>query len=378
MPRASSTTTLRSALGEYLATEAAGGACLLAGAVAAVVWANTRWAHIHDELLGHRIGPLDVRSWVTDGLMTLFFFVVGLEISREVRTGELRRPRAAALPVLAALGGMVVPALIYLAWNPSAPGARGWAVPMATDIAFAVGVLALLGPRVPPPVKLFLLALAIVDDLGAILVIAVAYASRVDLAWLAAAGVAVGGVWAAKGRPLALVSLGPLAWWCTHESGVHATIAGVALAFAIPPARGETYERRVHPVATFLVVPLFALANAGVAVDAHVFAGDAGRVAAGTGVGLVVGKLVGISGASWIAVRCGVANLPAGMGVRHVVGAALLGGIGFTVSLVVTHLAFGADAQLLAGAKAAILGASVLAAVLGTVVLLASGRRVSA
>jgi len=367
-------TRIRSALSDFLATEAAGGALLVAAAAAAVIWANSPWAAGHDRLFSVDLGPLDLHDWINDGLMALFFFVVGLEISRELTTGELRQPRAAALPVLAALGGMVVPALVFLAFTLSGPGARGWGIPMATDIAFAVGVLALLGSRVPSPVKLFLLALAIVDDLGAILVIAVAYSDGVNLLWLGGAVAAIAGVWLAKGNPVVLIVLGSVAWWCTHESGVHATIAGVALGFAVPAGRGESYEHRLHRVTTFLVVPLFALANAAVALSGDAFGGEAGRVALGVAAGLIVGKVVGISGATWLALRLGAATLPEGMRFAHVVGAGALAGIGFTVSLFITELAFPGRPELLAGAKVAILGASVAAAVVGAGLLAFAAR----
>ena len=212
---------------------------------------------------------------------------------------------------------------------------------MATDIAFALGVLALLGRRVPPSVKLFLLALAIVDDLGAILVIAVVYSDGVDLRWLAAAAAGVAVVGLARGRWWVLVTVGPAVWWATHESGVHATIAGVALGFVVPGSRGERYEHRLHPFTTYLVVPLFALANAGVGFTGDAFGGGPeARVALGVAVGLVVGKLVGVSGAAWLAVRCRVAALPEGARMGHLVGAGALAGIGFTVSLFVAELAF--------------------------------------
>jgi NhaA family Na+:H+ antiporter len=364
----------RRALRGFLAAEAAGGVLLVAAAVVALIWANVAGGS-QTRLFATDLGPLDLHGWVNEGLMALFFLVVGLEISRELTVGELRRPKAAALPVLAALGGMAVPALVYLAVNPTGPGARGWGIPMATDIAFAAGVVALLGRRVPSSIRLFLLALAIVDDLGAIIVIAVAYSQRVHLAWLLAAGIAVTAVWLARGHPAALATLGPLAWWCTHESGVHAAIAGVALGFAVPSARDERYERLLHPITTYLVVPLFALANVDVRLSTGAPTGAAGRVAAGVAVGLVLGKLVGVAGAGWLAVRLRLAVLPDGATFAHLVGAAAVAGIGFTVSLFVTELALQDEPTLVAGAKIAILAASVVAAAVGTLVFGVLGRR---
>ena len=266
---------------DFLQTVAAGGLFLLAATVVALGWANSPFAAVYEGLWSTELtvgaGPLavteDLKHWVNDGLMTLFFFVVGLEIKRELVVGELREPRRASLPVLAALGGVVVPAGIFLLLNAGGEGGRGWGIPMATDIAFAVGVLAVLGSRVPPGAKVFLLTLAIVDDILAITVIAVFYTSQLAVAWLA---VAAGMVLVLLLRQLgvraisAYVPLGVLVWLATLESGVHATIAGVALGLATParPVGGrpvlEQLQHRLHPLSSYLVIPLFALANAGV------------------------------------------------------------------------------------------------------------------
>ena len=317
--------------------------------------------------------------WVNDALMTIFFFVVGLEIKRELVTGELRDRGRAALPALAAVGGMVVPALIYVALNVGGGGLDGWAIPMATDIAFAVGVLALLGvARAAPAPKLFLLTLAIVDDIGAIVVIALFYSkgsSRV-------AGRR--GAVRARGRrhvaPACRSCLSrtsyqaSLLWLCLHEAGIEPTLAGVVLGLLTPalPRRGvpvlERLESMLHPVSSFVIVPIFALANAGV-----ILTGDAidhalaSRVTIGIVAGLVVGKFVGILGASSLAVRTGVGRLPEGLGMRHLTGVAILGGIGFTVSLFITDLAF--RGQVIDDAKIGVLAASTLAGVIGLVVL---------
>ncbi len=370
---------------DFVSLEAASGIVLLLAAAAALVWVNTdtagytSWWH-HQLTIGP--GELAITEslvhWVNDALMTVFFFVVGLEIKRELVTGELRDRQRAALPALAALGGMVVPALLFVAINLGGNGLDGWAIPMATDIAFAVGVLALLGPRVPSSLKLFLLALAIVDDIGAIVVIALFYSRGLDPWWLLGA-LAVTLLIVAMSRldvdhPIAYVVPGIVLWWCLHEAGVEPTLAGVALGLLTParPRRGvpvlERLEDGLHPVSSFVIVPIFALANAGV-----VLSGDAidhalsSQVAIGIVVGLVVGKFIGIFGASTLAVRAGIGALPRGVHLRHVAGVAVLGGMGFTVSLFITDLAF--RGEMIDDAKIGVLAATVTAAVLGTIVL---------
>jgi len=404
---------------QFLDTEASGGVVLLAAAVVALVWANSPWSAGYESLWSTelRLGLGDVqlvedlRHWVNDALMAVFFFVVGLEIKRELVAGELRSPRTAALPAIAALGGMAVPALLYLAVNAGNAGADGWGIPMATDIAFAVGVVALLGSRVPAALKLFLLTLAIVDDIGAIVVIAAFYSGGVEPGALAvAAGAAVAVValrWLRIDWPVAYIAVGVVLWLATYQSGVHATLAGVALGL-LTPARplapelltadwvsdladdpspedlallrrvartsvspAERLQHDLHPVTSFVIVPLFALANAGVELDAGALeAPGATAVALGVGLGLVVGKLVGVAGASWLAVRLGIGRLPDGVTSRQVVGVAAVAGIGFTVSLFVAGLAFPSAPALEDAAKLGILGASVVAALLGSAILL--------
>jgi Na+:H+ antiporter, NhaA family len=370
---------------DFVSLEAASGIVLLVAAAAALVWANTDAAGYtswwHRELT---IGPGDLAiteslvHWVNDALMTVFFFVVGLEIKRELVTGELRDRQRAALPAVAALGGMVVPALVFVAINVGGSGLDGWAIPMATDIAFAVGVLALLGPRVPSSLKLFLLALAIVDDIGAIVVIALFYSRGLDGWWLLGAlATTMAVVVMARLRvdhPIAYVVPGIVLWWCLHEAGVEPTLAGVLLGLLTPavPRRGvpvlERLEHGLHPVSTFVIVPIFALANAGV-----VLSGDAidhalsSRVTIGIVAGLVVGKFVGIFGASALAVRARIGALPQGVGLRHLAGVAVLGGVGFTVSLFITDLAF--RGEVIDDAKIGVLAASACAAILGMIVL---------
>lgn len=376
---------LTAPLREFLSTEAAGGVVLLAAAAAGLVWANVAGRSYHD--LWHRELTLGVggtriteglREWVNDGLMTLFFFVVGLEIKRELVTGELRDRRTATLPALAALGGMVVPALIYLAIG-RAEGPRGWGIPMATDIAFAVGVISVLGNRAPSGLRIFLLSLAIVDDIGAIAVIAVFYTDDLHLAWLLGAVAALAATVVVRragvSHPLAYVPLGAAAWLATFESGVHATIAGVALGLLTParPVRGRSVlvelEHRLHPWTSFLIVPLFGLANAGVALGGSALsAAVESRVTWGVALGLLIGKTVGITGASVLAVRAGWGRLPEGVRFDDLVGGAVLGGLGFTVALFVADLAF-AGGELLDRAKVGILAGSLASGLLGAVLI---------
>jgi NhaA family Na+:H+ antiporter len=401
----------------FLATEAAGGVVLVVVAVVALAWANSPWRDTYESFwhspVDLRVGAFgfsgDLHHAVNDGLMAIFFLVVGLEIKRELVTGDLRDPRVAALPAFAAFGGMVVPALIYLAFNAGGPGADGWGIPMATDIAFAVGVLALLGPRVPSTLKLFLLSLAIVDDVGAILVIALFYTADLDVTALMLAGATV--LVALLLRSLRVhwlpvyLALGVICWLATFESGVHATIAGVVFGLLAParpiaPAElarewsldlsdepsadelrtlatiatesvspAERIEHLLHPLTSFVIVPVFALANAGVEIRAGAFdASGATTVALGVGLGLVVGKLIGVFAATWLAVRTGVAALPSGASWPAIAGVAATAGIGFTVSLFVTGLAFD-DPALVDATKLAILAASVVAAIGGAGVL---------
>ncbi len=379
----------------FLKTEEGGGFALFAGSLVALLWVNvfgiggyeSFW---HTELtigIGDASITEDLGHWVNDGLMTLFFFLISLEIKREVVTGDLREPRRAALPVLAAAGGVAVPILIFLALTAGSDGTSGWGIPMATDAAFAIAALALLGERVGVGAKLFLVTIAVVDDVLAIGVIAVAYTSGLSLPWLLAAIgllIVIGGM-----RRLGVAAIWPYAivgvavWVATLESGIHATIAGVALAFMTPahPVDGrsvlEELEERIHPWTSFLVLPIFALANAGVVIGGDALGvGDGARVAAAVALGLVVGKLVGITVASWLAVRLRIGALPEGVGFRSVVGIAALAGIGFTVSLFIAALAYD-DPLLVESAKLGILGGSVVSAAIGVAILAPGGRHPS-
>jgi NhaA family Na+:H+ antiporter len=383
------------ALQDFLRDEAAGGIVLVACALVAVAWANSPVSDSYADFWGQYLtigwGPAaiteDLQHWVNDGLMAVFFFVVGLEIKRELAIGELHDPRAAALPAAAAVGGVVVPALIFVALTSGAAGA-GWGIPMATDIAFAVGVLALLGDRVPAGAKLLLLSVAIVDDIIAISVIALFYTETVSLAWLAGAGAGLGLVVVLRLLGVTAiwpyVVVGVAVWAATLESGVHATIAGVALGLLTPAGDVggrnvlATLEHRLHPWSAFVVVPLFALANAGVGFGGGVL-GEAAESALpwAIALGLVVGKIVGISGAVWIAVRTGLGRLPQGVSSLHVVAVAAVAGIGFTVSLFIADLAYD-DAALTETAKIGIFAGSMLAALIGSALMVLAARRSAA
>jgi NhaA family Na+:H+ antiporter len=375
-----------SALREFLHEEAAAGAALVIASVVALIWANSPFADSYHDVWHHALTlgrgawavTEDLQHWINDGLMAIFFFVVGLEIKRELVTGELRGVRAATLPAIAAVGGAILPAAIFLAVAPAGEASRGWGVPMATDIAFAVGVLALAGARADAGTKLLLLSIAIVDDIIAIAVIAIFYSTGISLGWLAIAvlvlaGIALMGRWVTS--PWAYVIPALVAWYALLESGVHATIAGVALGLLTPahPIRGrpvlEQLEHALHPVSAFFVVPLFALANAGVYLrEGALAAAFSSALTWAIVAGLIVGKTFGITGATFGARRLGIGVLPAGMPAVRVWPVAGLGGIGFTVALFIADLAFN-DPAMINDAKVGILGASVAAALIGSALL---------
>ena len=418
----------------FVKLEAAGGILLLVCAVIALVWANSPFSESYFSLwqtlvtvgAGGFVISKPLLLWINDGLMAIFFFVVGLEIKREVLVGELSSPKAAALAVAAAFGGMVVPAALYALLNAGTDGASGWGIPMATDIAFALGVLALLGSRAPLALKVFLTALAIVDDLGAVLVIALFYTAEISWGALGVgAGVLAALVVANRlriQRPAVYVVLGIALWVACLKSGIHATVAGVLLALTIPARRridmheflargnellrvfardvrpGKTepstdqrdalhalevtcrhaetplirMEHALHGWVAFLIIPLFALANAGVTLGGDLGAAFGNRVTLGIVLGLFVGKQLGVTGFAWLAVRLGWAALPAGVTWRQIYGVSYLCGIGFTMSLFIANLAF-AEAALLDSAKVGILTASLVAGLGGWFMLTRGG-----
>ncbi len=377
---------------EILRTETVGGALLLTAAVFAIVWANSPWSVSYTSLStfvpwpgGAAVGwGLDLAHWASDGLLAIFFFVVGLELKREFVAGDLRDPQRAALPVVAAVCGMIVPALIYVALTAPAGGEalRGWAVPTATDIAFALAVLAIIGSHLPSGLRTFLLTLAVVDDLLAITVIALFYTDEFEPLALAAALIPIGlfGLLVQLRRTWwwALVPLAVVAWSLVHASGVHATIAGVLLGFTVPVVAksgtssglAEQLEHRWRPVSAGFAVPVFALFAAGVSLQGGAFAAAvADPVALGVVVGLVAGKVIGISGSTFIMAKLTRAELDDDLRWPDIVGLSLLAGIGFTVSLLIGELAFGAGSERDAHVKAAVLLASLIAAVLAAAVL---------
>ena len=369
--------------------QAAGGIILMVAAALALVLDNSPLAYFYDQLLSTpvvvQVGALLIDKplllWINDGLMAIFFFLVGLEIKREFVEGRLSNRRQAGLPVFAAVGGMVVPALIYVALNANDPTAiGGWAIPAATDIAFALGVLALLGPRVPVALKVFLLALAIIDDLGAIIIIAVFYTSNLapSVLAVAAAGVAILAFLNFRGvtRLSPYLVVGLVVWVCVLKSGVHATLAGVVIALFIP-LRAENEdghsplkhtEHGLAPWVAFGVMPIFAFANAGVALHGLSLADLMAGIPLGIAAGLFIGKQVGIMGFVWIGVKLGLARLPDGVTWLQVYGASLLAGIGFTMSLFIGTLAF-SDPEHAAAVRIGVLTGSVLSALVGYAVL---------
>ena len=428
-------------LEEFIHRQTTSGMLLMLSAVVALVIANGPLAETYAHILhadfsvgsGEWMLSMSVHHWINDGLMALFFLVVGLELKRELLVGELSDPRQALLPIMAAIGGMLLPALVYFSMNSGGPEANGWGVPMATDIAFALGVLALLGGRVPPALLTLLVALAIVDDLGAVIVIALFYTSDLNLVALAAVGGILAMLFALNlggiRRLLPYMLLGILLWLALLKSGIHATLAGVLLAFTIPmkpkldtprflararklleeireayeeepciilndrmrsrptalvegallaQAPAQRLEHSLHIPSAYLIIPVFALANAGIPLDFGAF-GEvfANPVALGVMLGLVGGKLLGIVGFIWITVRLGWSRLPQGVGFSHIIGMALLGGIGFTMSIFIAELAFAGDPEDLLMAKTGILLASLIAGLGGYFWLRVTGRKMA-
>lgn len=418
-------------LDEFIHRQTTSGVLLMICALAALYIANSQWSEAYHHLLemtftigveGFQLSK-SVHHWINDGLMAVFFFVIGLELKREILVGELADPHQAILPIIAALGGMLMPVLFYIAINPEGDTFDGWGVPMATDIAFALGALALLGSRVPKSLLMFLVALAIVDDLGAVMVIALFYTETINLPALITTLVILfllvalnlGGI----RRPLPFILLGVILWIAMLKSGIHATLAGILLAFTIPmrpkydPVRflsqinelfeqikrayqredniikndelrsrvqalgdgvqlvqapAQILERKLHLTSAYLVIPVFSLANAGIPIDWSSLDSIATHpVSVGITVGLVMGKLIGIAGFTWLAVKLGLSTLPPDLNLKHIVGVSLMGGIGFTMSIFIAELAFAHRPEDLLMAKTGVLIASVLAGVSGFV-----------
>ena len=386
---------LRSTFTRFFQLEAASGLLLIAAAALALIVNNSPLSHYYTAFLdvpvAVHIGAVQIAKpsllWINDGLMALFFLLIGLEVKRELLEGQLSKPSQVVLPGAAAIGGMVVPALIYWYINKDYPDALdGWAIPMATDIAFALGVLALLGKRVPVSLKLFLMTLAIIDDLGAIIVIAVFYSSElsgVSLMLAAAcliALIAMNRLGVIKVAPYMIIGL--ILWVCVLKSGVHATLAGVTLAFCIPLRTKNsetspllTIEHALHPWVAYAILPLFAFANAGVSLSGVTLHSFVSHVPMGIAAGLLIGKTVGVFGLTWIAIKTGMAALPAGANWGQVFGVAILCGIGFTMSLFVGSLAFVAGSDYVGMDRMGILTGSILAALIGYGVTLFFSRK---
>lgn len=374
-------------LRDFLKEESAGGVVLMISALAALIVANSGLAGWYSDTLAtpihFTVGGTGIEKpallWINDGLMALFFFLVGLEVKREVLTGQLSSWQQSSLPIFAALGGMVAPALVFVAINWNTPeNLNGWAIPAATDIAFALGILALLGSRVPVALKALLLAVAVIDDIGAIMIIALFYTPGVETNMLIAAAVVFAALFligrARVGSRLPYVILGVILWYLVLKSGVHATLAGVALALTIPlKSRGgedvlEHMEHDLHPWVAFMVVPIFAFANAGVGLLDIELSALLAPLPLGIAMGLLVGKQVGIVGFAWLATKTGIASLPAGISWMQMWGLSLIAGIGFTMSLFIGNLAFASPEQI-AAVKLGVLSGSLIAAIAGVVIL---------
>jgi NhaA family Na+:H+ antiporter len=371
----------------FLKDESIGGKLILVAALLSLFVVNSplrdEFDHFWHTTFSLGIGSwglaLDLRHWVNEGLMAFFFLVVGLEIKRELVKGELKNKKTAVLPIGAAVGGMMVPAVIYVLFNINTDAVQGWGIPIATDIAFAVAVLSLLGNRVPTSLKIFLLTLAIADDMGAIFIIALFYAEIINYWYLAASFLLVIGIFLLRKRlahRIYLVSLvGIMLWITTHLSGIHASIIGAVMGFLVPlsvsnnkVSVAEKAEKFFLPITTFIILPLFAFANAGFTISTNALTTNQ-SILWGIFFGLVIGKVVGISLASWLLVKLNIAQLPNGVGWRQVIGVGFIAGIGFTVSIFITELAFSGNESFLTTAKMGIFIASAISALLGYIVL---------
>lgn len=371
----------------FLTDEATGGKIILGATILSLIVMNVGYRSAFSQFWHTNLSigiaqyaiKLDLRHWLNEGLMSFFFLVVGLEIKRELVKGELRNLKTALLPIGAAIGGMIVPALIYLSFNFHAGTIRGWGIPIATDIAFAVTVLTLIGKRAPRSLKIFLLTLAIVDDIGAIVVIALFYAQIIRYEFLLVSILLIVAIWLfrkyLRSRLLLFAALGIILWTTTHLAGIHASIVGAALGLLAPlPTRDNRasvsaqLEKFFLPISTFLILPLFAFANAGFVISRTAFNGS-GSLMYGIILGLVFGKSIGISGAGWLLVRFRIAEKPDDIRWRHIIGVGLIAGVGFTVSIFITELAFQDNQQLVDTAKLSIFIASAISASLGVVLI---------
>ncbi len=373
-------------LNDFLKKESAGGILLMFAALAAILIANSPLSSFYTQLLGI---PVTVGAgnflidkplllWINDGLMAIFFFLIGLEVKREVMTGQLASWKQASLPLFAAIGGIILPALIFVGVNIGSPeNMNGWAIPAATDIAFALGILALLGSRVPVALKALLLAIAIIDDIAAIMIIALFYTAEINMAALGYGAVALAALFVCNrlkmARTLPYLLLGAILWVCVLKSGVHATLAGVAAAFAIPLAAGEErplerMEHALHGWAAFVIVPIFAFANAGVSFAGVEASALLEPLPLGIALGLIIGKQIGIFGFAYAAVKTGFANLPEGVSWVQIYGLSCIAGVGFTMSLFIGNLAFDNAAQI-DMVKIGVLSGSLVAALLGYALL---------
>lgn len=386
MTHASSPSRRPSLFGAFLKTEASGGIILMVAAALGLIIANSALAPTYFSALKIHVAGLSIHHWINDALMAPFFLLVGLEIKRELLDGQLSRWSQRILPGLAAVSGMVAPALIFVAFNAGNPETlRGWAIPAATDIAFTLGVLALLGKRVPISLKVFLTAIAIIDDLLAVAVIALFYTEELSLPWLSLAGIAVLGLVALNRmrvqRLMPYLLLCAVLWFLLLKSGMHATLAGVALALTIPLTRSPAapyaatsplhiLEHRLHPWVAFMIVPVFGFANAGVSLAGMSWSALLAPVPLGVAAGLFMGKQIGVFGATWLAIRLRLAERPPRSSFAQIYGVSLLAGIGFTMSLFIGMLAFDESEALQAAVKIGVLAGSLLSALCGALVLI--------
>jgi NhaA family Na+:H+ antiporter len=369
-------------LKEFFKMESAGGIILVIAAALAMVVANTPLNELYQSGLHSYFLGMSIEHWVNDGLMAVFFLLIGLEVKRELLEGALKSRETAIFPAIAAVGGMLAPALVYVLFNYSDPAAlQGWAIPAATDIAFALGIMALLGKRVPVSLKVFLLALAIIDDLGVVVIIALFYSSDLSTMALAIGFAMTGLLFFMNHKKVTALKwyllVGFILWFAVLQSGVHATLAGVVIGFSIPlhGNKGEHsplkhLEHNLHPYSSFLILPIFAFANAGVSLEGISFATLGSTLPLGIALGLLIGKPLGIFSFSWMAVKFGVAKLPTGINFKHIFAVSVLCGIGFTMSMFIASLAFtGVNADFNTHARLGILMGSTLAAVIGYTLL---------